>query len=178
MNKLYKAILAILLIIMVIYLVNYLALQRHMNTVLKEDPRNKGVDVWVHYKWFINPTEIKYDLRSISDENSALDVNRVMLQFSEKIKDKEFRKVYISHKGEDKFYFKGDFFQNLGKEYGLQNPVYTLRTMPENVYLLNGEHAYGVWDGGWLGVMNKQMEDLNTFAKDWYLGDILKESGK
>ena len=98
-----------------------------------------------------------------------------MLQFAEKIKNKQFNKVYLSHKGEDKFYFKGDYYQNLGKEYELQNPVYTLRTMPENVYLLNGEHAYGVWDGGWLGVMNKQMEDLNTFAKDWYLNDVIKD---
>lgn len=178
MSKLYKTILTVFAIILIIFTINYFSLQRHMNAVLSNDSRNKGVKVLVHYKWLINPTEIKYDLRDISGENSALDVNRVMLQFSEKIKNKEFKKVYLSYKGKDKFFLKGDYFQNIGKEYEYQNPIYTLRTMPENVYLLNGEHAYGTWEGGWLGVMNKQMEDLNTFAKDWYLGDMLKESGK
>ncbi|OTG78499.1 hypothetical protein B9T31_17585 [Acinetobacter sp. ANC 4558] len=175
MKSIVKIILGILAVACIVIAFNYINLQRHMSSVLKEDPRNKGVRVWVHYKWFVNPTELKYDFRSMTGENSSLDVNRVMLQFAEKIKDKQFNKVYLGYKGEDKFYFKGDFFQNLGKEYGLQNPVYTLRTMPENVYLLNGEHAYGVWDGGWLGVMNKQMEDLNTFAKDWYLDGVIKD---
>lgn len=178
MSKIYKIILLIVFVFIAIFSANYLMLQRHMNTILKEDIRNNGIKVWVHYKWFINPTELKYDLRSITGENSSLDVNRVMLQFAEKIKDKQFNKIYLGYKGKDKFYFKGDFFQNLGKEYGLQNPVYTLRTMPENVYLLNGEHAYGVWEGGWLGVMGKQMEDLNTFSKDWFLDDTISEMNK
>lgn len=178
MSKIYKLILVIALIIIIIISINYLMLQRHMSAVIKEDPRNKGVSVWVHYKWFINPTELKYDLRSITGENSSLDVNRVMLQFAEKIKDKQFNKVYLSFKGKDKFYFKGDYYQNLGKEYELQNPVYTLRTLPENIYTLRGEHAYGTWEGGFIGVLGKQMEDLNTFSKDWFLDDTISEMNK
>lgn len=115
MKKILKIILSILAIVCIVAVFNYINLQRHMNSVLKEDPRNKGVSVWVHYKWFLNPTELKYDLRSMTGENSPLDVNRVMLQFAEKIKDKQFNKVYLCYKGEDKFYLKGDFFQNLGK---------------------------------------------------------------
>lgn len=165
----------VLLIIVVIFSTNYFSLQRHMNNVLSDDSRNKGIKVWVHYKWFINPTELTYDLRTISNDNSPLDVNRVMLQFAEKVQDREFKKVYLSYNGEDKFYFKGGYFQNLGKEYGVQNPIYTLRTLPENVYQLNGELKYGVWEGGWLGVMGKQMEDLNSFAEDWFLNDLVTE---
>lgn len=168
-------VLGIIIAVVGIFVVNYFSLQRHMISVLKDDPRNKGVKVWVHYRWFVNPAELKYDLRGISVENSPLDVNRVMLQFSEKIKDKRFTKVYLSYKGEDRFYFKGEYFQNLGKEYEFQNPIYTLRTMPENVYALDGEPQYGSWTGGWLGVTGKQMEDMNTFAGDWYLDDIIKD---
>ena len=163
------------LIVLTIFSANYFFLQRHMNNVLSDDSRNSGIKVWVHYKWFVNPTELKYDLRSVSDQNSPLDVNRVVLQFSVKVKDTKYKKVYLSYKGEDKFYFKGDYFQNLGKEYEFQNPVYTLRTLPENVYQLNGELKYGVWEGGLLGVLGKQMEDLNDFAKDWFLDDLIKE---
>ncbi|WP_220270203.1 hypothetical protein, partial [Klebsiella pneumoniae] len=78
-------------------------------------------------------------------------------------------KVYLSYRGKDKFYLKGEYFKTLGQEYGIQNPVYTLRTIPENVYMLNGERAYSVWEGGLLGVMGKQMEDLSDFSKAWYL---------
>lgn len=175
MKNLKIVFLGIIITVVSIFAVNYFSLQRHMVSVLKGDSRNKGVKVWVHYKWFINPAELKYDLREISGKNSALDVNRVMLQFSEKIKDKQFDKVYLGYQGKDKFYFKGDYFQNLGKEYEFQNPVYTLRTMPENVYTLDGEPQYGSWTGGWLGVTGKQMEDMNTFSKDWYLDDVLKD---
>lgn len=175
MKRTIKILLATLGLMCLIIAINYFSLQRHMNNVLNDDSRNKDIKVWVHYKWFINPTEIKYDLRGISGENSALDVNRVMLQFSEEIKDKEFKKVYLSYKGKDKFYFKGDFFKNLGQEYGKQNPIYTLRTIPENVYMLNGEHAYSTWEGGWLGVMSRQMDDLKAYTKYWYLSDMIKE---
>lgn len=175
-TKISKALGFIFLVIVCLAAFNYFTLQRHMINVLKDDPRNEGVKVWVHYKWFINPSELKYDLRGISGENSALDVNRVMLQFSEKIKDKQFNKVYLSYRGKDKFYFKGSYFQNLGKEYEFQNPVYTLRTMPENVYTLDGDLQYGSWTGGWLGVTSKQMEDLNQFSKDWFLSEVINES--
>jgi hypothetical protein len=33
--------------------------------------------------------------RSVSAENSSLDVSRVMLQFAEKVKDYDFSKVYL-----------------------------------------------------------------------------------
>lgn len=175
MSKLKVILTSCILIVVGVLGVNYFSLQRHMNYVLNNDARNEGIKVWVHYKWFVNPTELKYDLRSISDNTSALDVNRVMLQFAEQIKDKNYNKVYLSYKGQDKFYLKGDYFEKLGKEYEFQNPIYTLRTMPENVYTLDDQHKYDTWEGGWLGVMSQQMKDMNTFAEDWYLSDAVKE---
>lgn len=165
----------LILIVISILAINYFALQRHMNSILSGDDRNSGLKVWVHYKYFVNPTELKYDLRGISENNSTLDVTRALLQFAEKTKNREFRKVYLSYKGVDKFYLNGQYFQKLGKEYSFQNPIYTLRTMPENVHLLDGELAYGSWQGGWLGVSTKQMQDLNQFSQDWFLNEAIKE---
>ena len=87
MKKVYTAIILIVLLCGGVLSANYIFLQRHMNEVLKEDPRNDGISVWVYYKWFVNSSEINYDLRSVSAENSSLDVSRVMLQFAEKVKD-------------------------------------------------------------------------------------------
>lgn len=175
MKKIYKICAALVFCLIFIFSLNFFNLQRHINTVLKEDSRNKGIKVWVHYSWWLNPREIKYDLRDISGDNSTADVTRVLLQFSEKIKNKEFDKVILSYRGTSKGYFKGEYFQTIGKEYEFQNPVYTLRTMPENVYALDGQPKYGTWTGGWIGVMGRQLEDLNSFAKDWYLDEIMSK---
>ncbi|WP_220226253.1 YdgA family protein, partial [Klebsiella pneumoniae] len=98
MKKVYTAIILIVLLCGGVLSANYIFLQRHMNEVLKEDPRNDGISVWVYYKWFVNSSEINYDLRSVSAENSSLDVSRVMLQFAEKVKDYDFSKVYLSYR--------------------------------------------------------------------------------
>lgn len=150
-------------------------LQRHMIAVLNDDSRNDGIKVWVHYKWLVNPTELQYDLRKVPGDKSTLDMMRVMLQFSEKVQDQNFNKVYLSYKGNDKFYFKGEYFKTIGEEYEFQNPMYTLRTMPENVYTLDGGLKYGVWQGGWLGVMGRQMDDLKNLTEEWYFNDIVAE---
>lgn len=144
-----------------------------MNSVLKADSRNDGISVWVHYSWWLNPREITYDLREISGDNSTADVTRILLQFSEKLKDRKYNKVILSYEGKSKFYFTGEYFQTIGQEYEFQNPVYTLRTMPENIYTFDDELKYGKWTGGWIGVMGKQFEDLNSFAQDWYLNDVM-----
>lgn len=151
---------------------NYLSLQRKVDQVLSDDSRNEGIKVIAHYGWFIDPGVLVFDLRQISRENRPIDVSRVLLQFAEKQKNHQFDRIVLSYKGSRKFQLKGDYFQLLGEEYEYQNPVYTLRTLPENVYQLDGSPAFGTWTGGVLGVVGKQLEDLNEFHRQWYLLDF------
>jgi hypothetical protein len=58
-------------------------------------------------------------------------------------------------------------------EYEYQNPIYTMRIFPENLYLPNGNRAFSSWSGGLLGVTKKQMEDFTEFHKRWYIEDML-----
>ena len=37
--------------------------------------------------------------------------------------------------------------------------------MPSHVYNLVGKPAYEIWSGGWLGVMNMQLEDLDDMME-------------
>jgi len=67
MKIVYKIITGVVVCLILILGLNYFNLQRHMNEILQADPRNEGVEVWVHYSWLINPNEIKYDLRGVSD---------------------------------------------------------------------------------------------------------------
>lgn len=163
---------ALVAIVGVIALVNYAFLQRHLAAVLDADPRNSGIEASAHYQFYVVPSVLVFDLRSVSGTNSQMDVSRVLIQFAESQKDKTFETVKLAYRGNAKFLLKGDYFRTIGREYGVQNPVYTLRTFPENVYRLDGSPAFGTWTGGWLGVLSKQMDDLNEFHQQWYIRDM------
>lgn len=147
-------------------------LQRSMMQVAHGDQRNEGIDVLVHYKYFIDPTVLVYDLRAVAPTASPIDVTRVLLQFAEQQKDQQFKTVELSYRGSEKFLLQGEFFQKMGQEYGSQNAAYTLRTLPENVYKTDGSLAFGQWTGGVFAVLTKQMEDFGNLHRAWYIDDI------
>jgi hypothetical protein len=167
-------ILPILIVIAVVgtYAVNYFQLQQPMNQAIQSDYRNDGIDVSVHYSNYVDPSTLVYDLRKVSGSNSASDVFRVLLQFADRIKTKRFSTIELAYKGKTKFKLEGYYFQTLGEEYGSQNPVYTMRTFPEHLKTPSGAEAYSGWTGGWLGVLNKQLEDFNDFHKRWYVSEF------
>jgi len=164
----------ILLVIVGLYAFNYLKLQSPMNKVIKGDKRNNGIEVSVHFENYINTSILIYDLKNVSGSNTMVDVFRVLLQFANEVKEREFIIVKLSFRGDTKFLIEGDYFQKIGEEYPWQNPVYSTRTFPENLLNIDGSRAYGQWTGGILGVLGKQMEDFNDFNEKWYLDDLRK----
>jgi hypothetical protein len=148
---------------------NYVALQLPLSSTLHADPRNEGVGVFAHYEWFVNPDVLVFDLRSIAGSNSEADVLRSLLQYAEAMQSDDFGTVILAYKGHPRFMLKGSYFKQLGVEFSYQNPVYTLRTLPEHVYNLDGTPAFGTWSGGLLSVVGHQMEDLNAFGRKWFL---------
>ena len=166
-----KLLIATLLPVLVL-LLNYFSLSMPANSALNEDARNAGVHTWIHYEYFINPSTLVIDLRDVDSDKSTADVFRALFQIAEEFEGRDFSKVYLSSKGTKKFYIQGAYFEELGSSYSYQNPIYLLRTFPENTFLLDGTKAYSTWTGGVLGVMNKQMEDLNELAQDWFMEDL------
>ena len=154
---------------------NYVALQRPLSSALGADPRNDGVGVIAHYGWFVNPDVLVFDLRDVSGNNSEADVLRSLLQFAQAMQNANFGTVILAYKGHARFMLKGSYFKQLGVEFSYQNPVYTLRTLPEHVYNLDGTPAFGTWSGGLLGVVGHQMEDLNSFGKQWFLEEAVRD---
>ena len=159
-----------------VYALNYIELQRPMNEVLEGDSRNAGVQVTVHYGTYVNPSVLVYDLRALSGTNSKIDVFRSFVQFAEKMKDKRFDRIELCFRGNTRFTLDGDYFQTLGREYGTQNPVWTMNHFPENLHLPDGSRAYSTWTGGWLGVAGKQIEDFNDVHDKWYMRELLQEN--
>jgi hypothetical protein len=163
-----------LLLIAAIYGWNYLALQSPMNEVLREDARNNGISVSVHYSYYLDPSTLVFDLHDVSMTNSKADIFRVLLQYAAKMKSSHYDKVHLAFRGETKFILDGDYFQQLGQEYGAQNPVYTMRTFPSHLKRADGNEAYGSWTGGMIGVLQKEMEDFNSFHDKWYLEEMVR----
>ncbi len=163
-----------LVILAGVFAFNYLTLQRPLNDVLQSDTRNAGVDVSAHYGYFLVPSVLVFEVKSISGTNSRLDVSRVLLQFAEKMRGISFSSVELAYGGKTKFKISGAYFKTLGDEYSWQNPVYTLRTFPSNVKNPDGSQAYSDWSGGIFAVTAKQMEDLNDLHDKWYWNDALR----
>ena len=160
-------------LIVAVFAVNYVRLQAPMNGVTAADPRNEGIAVRVHYGGYVNPGVLVFDLRNVSSDKSRLDVIRVLFHFAERLQDSQFDSVELAYRGDTRFKLGGDFFQTLGREYDVQNPVYTLRTFPEAVMRPDGSQAFGSWTGGLLGVLGEQLDDFNRFNDEWYLNDVL-----
>lgn len=148
---------------------NFVFVHRGLVQAKASDSRNDGITVYAHYEYFTIPNSIVFDLRRVEGENSMADVTRLLLQFAQTQKDHRYRQVTLAYRGESKFKLEGEYFQTLGEEFGEQNPVYTIRTLPENLYMPDGERAFGTWTGGLLGVLGKQMEDHQEFHRRWYL---------
>lgn len=161
-----------LVVLLSITALNYFAVKAPVDQVIDADVRNHGVRVWVHYRHFVDISGLVFDLRSISSENSMADVFRTFLQAAKGLRGSEFRAVVLSFRGTPKFLLEGSYFKKLGEEYDSQNPVYTMRTFASNLYRVDGSKAYPEWTGGWLGVLQKEMEQFNEFHKEWYLSEL------
>lgn len=154
---------------------NWALIQRPVSTRLATDPRNAKVTTYAYARWGIDPTTLVFDIHAINGEASMTDVSRVLLQAASALKDTAFQRVHLAYRGEARFMLEGAYFQRLGREYGTENPLYTIRTMPENVYSIEGARVFDTWTGGVLGVMGKQLEEVNQFHRRWYMDSMLAE---
>lgn len=139
-----------------------------------ENSRNHGLDLSVYCENFLYPKIVVVDVIDVGLDKSTADVFRMLFLIAENLEGKKFDKVYLASKGTKKFFIDGKYFKDLGSSFSYQNPVYLLRTFPENTYLLDGKKAFPTWTGGAIGVVGKQMEDLNSLARDWFIEDLLE----
>ena len=151
---------------------NHVTLQQPLNRAISGDPRNAGIEARAHFGNFYSSDELIFDLKAVSSDKAPADVFRVLLQFAESQKGRYFAKVILAYRGTPKFLLDGLYFQELGQEYGSQNPVFTMRTFPEHARHPDGSEAFGTWTGGVLGVVKEQMEDFAEFHKQWYMAGM------
>jgi hypothetical protein len=148
---------------------NQVTLQAPMEEVLDVDARNAGIEVRVHYKGYSRPGIVVYDLREVAPDKSPADVFRVFLQFADAMKGESFDRVELAFRGETKFVLDGRDFQELGQNYGRENPMYLVRTFPERLQTPEGGRAFERREGPPLQVVGVQLDDFNEFHRRWYI---------
>ena len=156
---------------------NYVGAYQPVSAKLAQDQRNEKVSIWAYHQYGLTPSVLVIDLRKIDPSVAPLDVFRVLFHSAEALKGKSFQRVVLSYRGTPKFFVDGDFYQQLGKGFQTENPVYTMRTFPQNVRKMDGSPAFETWTGGMLGVLTNQMEDVAKFSRDWYLADVIGTAG-
>ena len=160
-----------LLLVVVAY--NWIAVFHPAQSALSKDYRNKSAQVAVYQRWGVLPSEIVFDIRSVEGTVSRADITRMLFQVAEAFEDKEFDWVVLAYKGKAKFKIPGEHFQEIGREFSYQNPVYLMRKLPQNVCELDGSAAFASYSGGWLGVLGAEMDDLNELHDRWWLDDAV-----
>jgi len=151
---------------------NYLGANRPLQHVLSTDPRNQPVKASAHFDIWVDTSTLVFDLTGFSGGASRMDVFRVFLQYAEAMKDRRFTKVILAARGKNKFTLDGDYFQTLGKEFSTQNPMYTIRTFPTHLVAMDGSKPFSEYEGGILGVLQKEMEQFTEFSDQWYVRDF------
>jgi hypothetical protein len=130
------------------------------------------LSVFVYRRWYISPDQIVFDVRSVDPDAAMIDADRALFLTAKSLKDREFTAVFLAARGEVRLLLDGDHFKTIGKEWETQNAIYTIRTLPEHVYNLDGQPAFGRWTGGLLGVLSKQMQDHNELHMRWWMRPI------
>ncbi len=157
-----------------VWMYNETTLQKPLQRVFLSDPRNHVVKAKAHFDGWVNTHKVVFDLTDVADEANQMDVFRVLLQYATELKSHQYQQVVLAAYGQKKFAMPGDYFQQLGREFGAQNPVYTMRTFSHHVSTMDGAKPFPETDGGILWVLNKEMEQFSDFNKRWYLDDFAK----
>jgi hypothetical protein len=124
-------------------------------------------------RWLISPNQIVFDIRHVAPSVSMAEIDRRLFKAAEALKDRSYDNVTLAYRGSGKLLLSGAQFKTIGETRSYQNPIYTIRTLPEHVTELDGSEAFGTWTGGWIGVMGKQLEDHNELHARWWTRDAM-----
>jgi hypothetical protein len=171
-NVLFASAALLIAVFCVVWALNYFGVNRPLQRVLTTDPRDKVVSAQAHFGNWIDTSTLVFDLTGVSGEATRMDVFRIFLQYAEAMKDRHFTRVILAARGRGKFTLDGSYFQSLGKEYGTENPIYTIRTFPIHLTAADSSKPFSEYEGGILSVLEKEMDQFTEFSNQWYVNDF------
>lgn len=148
-----------ILAIFVGYMANFLLLQRPMNDILRRNQSFNGMSVATHYKWFVKPGEVVYDLRTAGDGLGPLHVQAALLEFARTRVSGDDRTVELHWQGQPRFVIAGNDFREIGRRYASGDFEYALLALPRLVIPAPGSPDVKAED---------EREALKEFHRIWY----------
>lgn len=137
---------------------------------LDQDPRNTPVHIVTYHRALVLPGTLVVDVWGTAPTATPLDVLRVLMQAAATLHERSYDTVVLAYRGRPRFTLPGFYFQQLGHDYGQgENATALIRTLPQNVRTLDGNAAFETWTGGMLGVLDRQMDDVLTFSRRWWM---------
>ena len=164
-----NAVSGLILLAIIVWAANFVLIGNPIREELNSDSRNEAYSLTGHYRYYVDISTLVLDLRRV-DAAAPVDLFRGLFQAAKAMHESghTFSRIVLARSRTPVFMMKGDDFEELGKEQALgQNPVYLIRTLPQKLYRLDGESAFGSWTGGLLSVVGRQMEDANRAASEW-----------
>jgi hypothetical protein len=159
--------LPVIMVPLLVSVLNYGLFQEPVNKVLERDDRNRGMSVCAHWRWYVDPTVLVYDLQGASGDAKGIDVLRAFLQFAYKQKDRHFGRVELTWRGASRFSIKGGDFAELGRQYVHRSPVDTMAVMPGILYRPDGSKAFPSRPAPFLEQNEQLLLDFTSFISTW-----------
>jgi predicted nucleic acid-binding Zn ribbon protein len=145
------------------YLANFLFLQQPMNEILQSNPSFRGMSVSAHYEYWIVPGVVVYDLRRLGRESTPLQVHTAFLEYARKMKEREFERVHLRFRGQERFVLEGPEFSRAGHEYAKRNFTWVLFDLPK-LFAPAGNRA--------VAPDTAAADALLEFHRKWYADDL------
>jgi hypothetical protein len=123
--------------------------------------------VSAHYEYWVVPGVVVYDLRGLSFRQTPIDVHTAFLEFAGKLKEKRYKRVDLSWRGETKFSIDGRSFAYLGEQYAKRNFDYVLYSFPQ---------LFSTADGKQVEVSSSGRDALLDFHRRWYGDDQMTDT--
>ncbi len=110
--------------------------------------------------------DITIDLRKVKGGCRRIDPIHLILQLTGKLKDYKISYLILACQGKEKYRITKSDVDRLALNYDNDARGWSFMHLPELLLRPDGTHPFGTWEGGFLGVMSHQIEDLSTFMKE------------
>jgi hypothetical protein len=150
-----------LVVALIGFLVNFFLLQQPLNEVLRGNRAYARMKVSAHYKYWVVPGVVVYDLKGVDANQSRLDVHSVLVEYARELRKREIRQVDLRYRGKTKFSIAGDTFRRLGDESEKKNFGWVLYDFPK---IISGRDE------------EDDRDALLRFHDQWYANDVLREA--
>lgn len=124
-------------------------------------------DVHVRYGSPIERDEIVFDLQDPRADARKVDLIHLVYQFAYEAKDLSWDHLVLSARGNDVYLMQRSDVDPLADEYTTGNPLYSIRKWPSILRNPDGVSAYPEYEGGLIGVLGAEMDDVNQALDRW-----------